>query len=338
MRIAHVCTFTPHACGMYETARELVAAERRLGVEAYLVDPRPGGTGGPPPWAEDRGVAAAPLGWLDMADVIVSHSGLSGKDDDNTPRIHVAHGRPRSSYMLGKMESNHVYYAYAQYATDERWKAMVTLWPGYGRYWEKVFPRPVHEFQPFVDLGRWRYRQSDYDFGGRRGDLNCVITDVWREDRDPFHVLNSYMEWAGKGTRLHIYGIRDKDEVALRPLFGAAEAKGILGEVCGHVADLGPVYCAADMLLTPHRIATRTIREALACGLQVVAGLGNRYTPYSADEEDLDAYAAAMTVAASDWASDRDGCRLMNRQAAERNFDPAVTAGQFVRLFQEVAA
>ena len=41
MRIAHAAIATPRKCGLYETTRELVAAERALGVDARIVDPAP---------------------------------------------------------------------------------------------------------------------------------------------------------------------------------------------------------------------------------------------------------------------------------------------------------
>jgi len=41
LNIAHIVPVTPYRNGMYETARELVAAEMALGVNAHIVDPRP---------------------------------------------------------------------------------------------------------------------------------------------------------------------------------------------------------------------------------------------------------------------------------------------------------
>ena len=40
MKIAHIVHVTPGACGMYETARDLVIAERAVGIDARLVDIR----------------------------------------------------------------------------------------------------------------------------------------------------------------------------------------------------------------------------------------------------------------------------------------------------------
>jgi hypothetical protein len=55
---------------MCETARELVAAGRSLGLNSHLVDIRPSGDDKgcrPPDWWEDRRVAVAPTAWLSAA-------------------------------------------------------------------------------------------------------------------------------------------------------------------------------------------------------------------------------------------------------------------------------
>jgi len=368
MKVAHVVHWTPHTNGMYETARDLVEAERCVGLDARIVDIRgaelegvpsqvqPAGAPCPncgymklvrpdpgqtvPDWAESRGVAKVPVEWLDECDAIVSHSGMPpglslGKDK---PRIHVAHGRPHSSFLLGQMEGNHVWRAYAEYAKDPRFKALVTLWPGFTRYWRLVFPR-VEEMPPFVDLDRWQPGATGYGFGGQGGAPNVVVTDIWRHDRDPFRCLFGFMVFAERmlGARLHLYGLNDRDVQALGPVLDGLNARGVLGEVCGHRNDLLSIYGSADMLLTPHRIATRTVREALACGLTVVAG-SSRYTPYAADDEDLDGVADALARAWGDLKADGAAVRAANRRRAEEEFDPERTARRFADLFREIVA
>ena len=350
---------------MYETVRDLVTYERAAGIDAVVVDLkglmevqplstiRPTGKPcrrcgnvdlealkapeGPTPWAEDRGIALAPPSWLESCDLIVSHSGMGnvglGKDK---PRIHVAHGRPHSSFLLGKLESNHVYRAYAEYAADPRWKAMITLWPGFGRYWELVFPRPVYEVQPFVDLARWVPVKSDYKFSGQSGKPNLVVADIWRHDRDPFHVLHAFADFA-KGcpsARLHVYGLNKPDVDALEPILGGLRRRGVLGEIMGRKEDLLEVYNAADLMLTPHSIATRTIRESLACGLPVVAGRGCVYTPFRADDEDIDAYAAEIEGAWQIVSEHRDAVRATARGLAERYFQPGLAVQELMRIYE----
>lgn len=374
LNISHVVPASPHACGMYETARELVLAERELGVNAHIVDPRPyerdvkgkkkvmvnkakcpkcsdtfnvilreeNISTRPYDWWEDRGVCVAPLAFsTEGSDVIVSHSGLDARwDKTDTPRIHVAHGRPNSSYRIEQSGETSIYSTYREMAKDLRWKAMITLWNGYQAYWELVFPN-VKTFSPFVNLDEWQRTEGTYDFRGHGGKINVVIADIWRKDKDPFHVLNAYVLFARKypEARLHIYALDKKpgeDTRARDTMIVAMKERGVVGEVCPLVKHLKEVYSAADILITPHRIATRTVREALACGLQVVAGHGNLYTPYTADPEDLEEYARAMERAVFDLREDRVGMIHRNRETAERSFDVRKTAGQFVNLFREL--
>jgi len=362
---------TPRACGLYETARDLVAAERKLGVDARIVDIRNAVITSPstvkpaftcprcgftqlqvvtpeqtlPDWVEDRGVVKAPLTWLDEVDVICSHTGMPPTlpHGAKAPRVHVAHGRPRSSFLLGKFQNNHVWQAYEQYAKNDKWKALVTLWPGFARYWELVFPRQVCEFDPFVDLDRWncwRIDESNYAFGNStKTGPNIVISDIWRMDKDPFHCLFAFAAFAKSypDARLHVYGIDPADHAALSPILRALAKRGVLGEVKGKVDNLVEIYNTADMLLTPHTIATRTIREAMACGLTVVAGGKQPYTLYGTDAEDLDKYASEMARAWTDVSNHREARRSDTRSAAEALFDPMKTAMQFVELFKEVS-
>jgi len=367
MRIAHVCNWTPGSCGMYETVRDLVAAERKIGVDARIVDVQSTATanvasvrpvGDPcqrcgnvklerltppeevPDWTEDRGVVKAPVAWMDSVDVVCSHSGLPAGDipfGNDKPRVHVAHGRPHSSFLLGQLQNNHVWAAYEGYARDSRWKALVTLWPGFARYWRLVFPR-VEEFQPFVDLDRWAPFESAYKFGGKSGEPNVVISDVWRGDKDPFHCLFGFAEFALRKpkARLHLYGLQPRDAKALAPVLNALSRAGVLGEAVGRVGNLAEVYNAADLLLTPHVIATRTIRESLACGLPVVAGGRQPYTPYWADPEQPEEFAEVVARCWEDASNHREARRGDAQRMAEVMFDPEATARQFIKLFDEV--
>jgi len=370
LRVSHVVPVTSHLSGMYETVRELVKAERALGVNAMIVDPRPSSREKrgkvfarssrgvkcpkcdyvfsvvdkkdevgirPPAYSADRGVVIADFAFAKTSDVIVSHGGLTPAFDTlDIPRVHVAHGRPNSSYRIERDGGSPIYSMYKDMMQDERWKCMVTLWPGFERYWKLVF-QPVRQFQPFVDLDYWTREETDYDFGGNKGEINVVMADIWRKDKDPFHILNAFVLFAEKheGAKLHIYGI-DGNGLARDTLFDCLKDRGILGEVKPIVSNLRTVYSAGDMLITPHKIATRTIREALACGLNVVAGYGNPYVLYSADEEDLTGFSEAMDDAWEDWRTHKEQCIETNRGRAEREFDPARTAGQFIELFKDI--
>ncbi len=369
LKVAHVVPATPHACGMYETARDLVLAERKLGINAHIVDPRPSRKEvdgkvqrkmkkgkcpkcdeefdivldeqqipfRPPDWHADRGVCIAPPSFAIESDIIVSHSGVDKQFHAHKgPWIHVAHGRPNSSYRIEQSGATPIYSIYKKMNDEPRWKTMVTLWPGFEHYWRLVFP-DVRAFNPFVNLEYWTRQDTEYDFGGRAGKPNVVVADIWRMDKDPFHVLNAFVLFAQKypEARIHFYGV-DKDGRGKNVLFDCLKERKILGELLPMVHHLRDVYSAADILITPHRMATRTVREALACGLQVVAGTGNQYTPFTAEPEDLPEFAEAIESAWKAWRDNRDREMKRNRETAEREFDSANTAKQFISLFEEL--
>ena len=91
MKLAHLAIVTPHRAGLYESAREIVAAEVQLGESAYIVDPQ-----------QPRFDRGAPIGngLVEQADVIVSHSGLNSYNNCGKPVIRCLHGRPESSFLL----------------------------------------------------------------------------------------------------------------------------------------------------------------------------------------------------------------------------------------------
>jgi hypothetical protein len=128
MKIAHLAIATPGRCGLYETTRELVEAERKLGYDAVIVDPAP--TQFHPADGEDRGVPVLKEeGALD-ADVIVNHSGCSGALERlDKPFVLVAHGRPMHSFIFERDGGSPVYSYWYRKNQDQRYRAVVTFWP-----------------------------------------------------------------------------------------------------------------------------------------------------------------------------------------------------------------
>lgn len=383
LKVAHVVIATPQQCGMYESARELVIAERRQGINAHIVDIRPTEKEvkgkkrrklqeikcpkcnekskivleekdiphRPSPWAEDRGVCVAPIDFAMNSDVIVSHSGLDERfKDTRMPKIHVAHGRPNSSYRIERGGETPIYTMYKQMSKDPTWKYMVTLWPGYEHYWRLVFPN-IKVIPAFVDLEYWRPMEVDYKFDNwvdmkakkvvkgksQSGTPNVICADIWRMDKDPFHLINAFALFAEKypEAKLHIYGMDDNGR-GRDAILTCLRERGVLGETMPMVKNLREIYNTGDILITPQSIATRTVRESLACGINVVADRLNPYTDYRADIEDIQTYANEIERAWTDWQEDRIGCKQRNRETAEREFDVSRAAKQFVELLKEI--
>ena len=101
----------------------------------------------------------------------------------------------------------------------------------------------------------------------------------------------------------------------------------------GYVEGLENVYRAADCVITTHKIATRTVREALACGTNVVMDYNNSsYTPFQADPEDLEDYASVIETACFNKSMDE------NRDTAIIHFNSENTAKEFIRSVRHILA
>ncbi len=327
MKVAHVAVVTPHRAGLYETARDLVAAERRAGVDARIIDPVKAIE------MVDRGSPVVGAGYARECDVLVNHSGLSAELNAlRLPVVHVLHGRPHSSFLLEQSGEIKVLSYLTRVREDVRFRAFVTFWPEFLPYWEVLLPRErLHAVAAPVDLERWTPHGPDgYEFHGQAGDVNVVCSSMWRADETPFHVINAFYHFAlGRpGARLHVYGAPQGGGSAWGVLEAALRERGMLGEVVGMVTGLENVYRAADAVIVPHRIATRSVREPLACGCNVVMAPGNSFTPFVADPQDLAAYAAQIARAVSE--------RVDNRRVARVCFDAERAAGEFISLLARV--
>lgn len=327
MRVAHVAVVTPHRAGLYETTRDLVAAERRAGLDARIIDPIK-----EPEITEDRGVPIVGPGFAKECRVVVNHSGLN-KELNRLAllMIHILHGRPHSSFLLEQAGKVAVYSYVSRIRNDPRFKLFVTFWAEFLPYWAMVLPgEKLRAVAAPVDLEEWTPDgPAGYDFHGHRGRINVVCASMWREDETPYHIINAFRIFAARtaGARLHVYAA-PRTGGAWEVLKRALQEQGLLGEVAGMVTGLDNVYRAADVAITPHRIATRSVREALACGCNVVMAPGGNCTPFQADPQDLEAYAAQIGRAVRE--------RAPNRRTAELLFDPGLTAAQFIPLLEQV--
>jgi len=334
VKIAHLAIVSPSRCGLYETARDMAAGLRAIGHDARLVDPVKDKTG------KDRGVPVEKQAWAQEADVWISHSGPNHCKPNGHPILHMLHGRPYSSFLLQLEDKAHCVYTYiAQAVAEPTTAGFVTLWEEHAPFWAVFVPEAKLHYAPApVDLKQWTPEgPCGYDFQGHRRAINVVITDMWREDCKPFHAIMAYARFARKhpDARLHLFAV-PQDRSMLERFLAPLVARDMIGEVKPHIAKgLDNIYRAADIMVTSHRIATRTVREALASGCQVVMGTGKDYTPYTADVEDVDAFAGQIERALSD-VRENAGARLAaNRVSAEQHFNPEHTARAIERLAVE---
>jgi glycosyltransferase involved in cell wall biosynthesis len=337
MKVAHMTVVTPRRCGLYETARELVAGLRLQGVDSRLVDPtllgkKPNSLY-PKDALEDRGALLADMEWATQADIIVNHSGYDSTPVEYTkqPVVHIAHGRPRNSFISEVKGSTPIYSYWYNKNLDPRFAAIVTFWPQHKPYLEVMFPgKPVHVIQSTVDLEQWKFEgPKGYGFHGKKGRVNIVITDHLADDVDQFVPLNAAALFAREveGVKLHFYAHpqdldKNKNNVVKKgfsALVKRIKDDGNLGELTGWINGLDNVYRAATMVLTANEIDTRTVREAMACGCPVV-----RVT--NLNEGWQVPLRAAIRMTRED--------RYIIRKQAEGLFNPEIAARQFKKVLE----
>lgn len=323
MKVAHLCIVTPGRCGLYETTRELVVALRDQCVDSRLVDIPSANKvyADGYPFAHDRGAPVADFEWAKDADIIVNHSGYDGTPIEKTdqPIVHVAHGRPRSSFLSEVNGKTPIYTYHYNKNFDDRWKAVVTFWPEHEPYLQVMFPdKPVYVVPAPVDLDTWSPGDSDYDFHGNRGDINVICSDPKREDNDSFVPMNAFALWSRDklGAKFHLFGAPEEMK-GYDVLLKRIRRDGKLGVIHRWSGKLRDAYRAADFVVTSNAIDTRTAREAMACGCPVVRLKG----------EVLNGFAESFDEA---LLQDRSEVRA----EAERLFNPENTAKEFKKVLE----
>lgn len=350
MRIAHFAPYAPSRAGIYESARDMVVADLLAGHSTHLVDvgitangqreePKVGVT-------DERGVVpitTASPSVADEADVLVMHTGVPDAwvVRSQAPIVWIVHGRPLASFRPEQNGGLSSYSVYCEVAKWPRTKAMVYFWPEFTPYWRVVFPKEKLIELPYPPIDGQRFApvgQTHSIAPCNRGRFNGLICDSWREDVDIFEVVNGAIEAAKRiqGLTWHLCAM----ESPLRPcweyLMVALRQLGALGEVCGRMTDMEERYRAFDFLLTPHRIVTRCIGEALTCAMPVVAANGCTVTRYTADVSDPLSVAAVVEGVVARLDKDRDGMQAEALEMAGR-FDLVAHGSRMSGIYRDAA-
>jgi len=147
---------------------------------------------------------------------------------------------------------------------------------------------------------------------------------MWREDTSPFNVLNAVSIFIKKycpEARVHIYGLQRHNESPIKDVIGAMKKAGVVSQYDTIVKNMPQIYRGNDILVTPHHIATRVIREALAYGLPIVAGQGCPYTKFTADARHWAGFADEIRRCWDSVKSNPAKARKTARGTAEKEFN-----------------
>ncbi len=316
MNIVHFVPFAPNACGLYEAARDMIVADRQAGHEVGLVDVGITTNGVHTPGIvgkeDDRGgtkVCSVDPIVARSANILIAHSGVPDPwfSVCQAPMIWVLHGRPAACFKPEQFGRGHSYTLMADVAMWPRVKALLTFWPFHVKYWNAILPQEklVCLPAPPIDCGRFSPTGPIHDFGDKKGEWNVVIADSWREDVDLFEIVNGVIESAKERSdvKFHFYGVEDPLPSCWDRLLIVLRDLGALGEVWARRPNIEEIYRATDIVLSPHRITTRIVGEALCCGTPVIAAHGCEHATWTCKPDEPESVAASIREAISQLSS-----------------------------------
>jgi len=309
MKIFHTAIYGPSKSGIHEAARDMIKADILAGHEVYFIDIgninsegireyQPIGT------VDNRGgfklITSNPRD-IEQADIIIDHNGMPQEFLDNNkeaPVIFIVHGRPVDSFRIEQQSTKgETSYSYmAKISQRPRVKKMVYFWPEFKSFWDVCFSEeksialnyPVMDNNRFNPIGE-KYIIKDEN----RGEYNILICDSWgRKDIDMFEIINGVIQTGReiKNFKLHFYGVENGSDGFIQPcwelLIKEMRKLGIMGQIYGRTFEMEKVYRAMDVVLTPHKIITRVVGEALLSGVPVIASNGCTVSQFHCDPHD----------------------------------------------------
>lgn len=327
LKVAHFAAFGPGRSGQYATVKDLILAERKFGIDAHFIDcnvcskcMKNEGCDG----KQDGELVTQTMDWAANADMFVRHSVIPIElESMGKPIIICLHGRPENSFLLEKYGQMPVISFLREIANNDLYKIIVTFWKEHIHFFNSIIPeKPVMFVPSMVDLKQYSPNGNKRDYKTRRGNPNIMIADMWREDTTPFNSIFSAVKFIEKYCntgKIHIYGVPSDRKSPVYLIVDQLSKLGLLGDVCTQMPNMAEQYRAADFLITPHVIATRVVREALACGLPIIAGYGNKYTNFIGNPRDIEGFADAIN---DSWKiiKNKSNIRQECRAIAEREF------------------
>ena len=349
MRIAHIAPFAPCRAGLYEASRDMARADIMIGHEVYFIDAgvEIGGSreqpvvGGVDDRAGFRVITAHPDN-MKLADVIVLHTGIPDEwlTDVHAPIIWIVHARPLAAFRPAQNRgASSFFYGYKM--KQPQIKKAVYFWPEFEPFWKIVIPEEkLYAFDyPVIDQHRFSPGGEKHIINPEHlGESNGLICDSWREDIDIYETVCGAIEAARNipGLKWHLYAFDNPIPECWTYLIEELKRLGAMGELCARMPNMENVYRGFDFLLTPHRIVTRVIGEALSCGLPVVAANGCRVAQETADICNPYSVADAVKKITNRLTDSKEEVRMEALMEA-RKFDLAKFGMQMNKLYQEIA-
>jgi glycosyltransferase involved in cell wall biosynthesis len=302
MIVAHVAPFAPNRCGLYEAARDMARADISGGNDVLFVDSgitkngkREAGQIGAVDNRGDFLLKTCDPKLLDSANIIIMHTGVSDSwlVRNQAPLIWAVHGRPLACFRPERMGKGNSYSLYQNVANWQRTKGMLYFWKEFKPHWEPIFQgKDIILPYPVIDEIRFKTTYEKHNLKNP-GEINILVCDSEREDIDHYNMVVGLLEAVKKhpGLKVHFFGldmINGDLPNCWNILLGEIKKQGGLGDVSGRIGNMEKVYNAVDCLISPNKIITRTIGEALSCGIPVISENNtlNLMSDYTCDMSD----------------------------------------------------
>jgi glycosyltransferase involved in cell wall biosynthesis len=303
MRIAHIAPWAVNRCGLYEMARDMARADFYGGNEVIFIDAGVTENGvrqEPVIGAIDERAGfrlqTADYKLLETADVIILHTGVPDNwlVKNQIPLIWVVHGRPLACFRPELMKKGSSYSLYWEVSGWQRTKKMLYFWPEFNSHWKPLFNgKDLCLDYPLIDETRFSHEGQKHKLANH-GKYNILVCDSQREDIDLYEMVVGLLIACEKipGLKIHFYGFDMPLPNCWNILLGKLKEFGGLGDIAGRVSNMELIYRSCDCLISPNTIITRTIGEALSCGIPVISNINrfnmmSDYTCNMADPEDI---------------------------------------------------
>lgn len=336
LKVAHVVNYAPGLSGMYGTVRDLYFAERKLGVDAQIIDDSNSKT----VYGEYGidGVIPRGINFAESADIICWHHAMVD-DWFNQPHRNIVmflHGTPEFNLHTELYKDDRVLSLTVGAAVNNVVRDFVTMWKRHVPIWEALLNREVNYIPAWVDHESFRCTQLRPD----PKKIRIAMLDFWRLTREPFGLIMAidYLKkHSDKEIEVNLWGLTEwPNKTYQAALQWLVEDDTIV--IKGNTQDpMRDIYHKNDVVLTMSSEETRVVREGFACGVPVVCGHSDLpFTNYCAESINPAELAAAIDRAHEDLCRDKTKVRRHLRRYAKSNFDAVRAAKKMVKVFENV--
>jgi hypothetical protein len=223
---------------------------------------------------------------INTCDIVVCHTGVPDNwlVKNQIPIIWVIHGRPRACYIPEFNGNSNAYTLVKEVSSWNRTKKVIHFWQEFYDNWKFSIPDEKHVVlsTPCIDETRFKSTGDKYEIQNK-GNINILIAESHREDIDIYETLIQCLNNCIEGIKYHFFALEKFENPVHQHLLSKLQEKGCLGDVHARVTNMELVYRSMNILLSPQRIATRSVLEAHASGLVVIADLKNKLAHYTID-------------------------------------------------------